>query len=103
MASGSLNVGLVGYQFMGKAHSNAWLQAPHFFDLPVMPVMHTLCGRSLEPLKKTAKSWGWKAWTQNYQDLLANPEIDLVDVAVPNNAHPEIVIAAAEAKKAIAC
>jgi predicted dehydrogenase len=87
MPGQSLNVGLVGYQFMGKAHSNAWLQAPHYFDLPVQPVMHTLCGRSLEPLKKTAKSWGWKNHTQDYKEMLRNPEVDLIDVAVPNNAH----------------
>lgn len=103
MGDGVLNVGLVGYQFMGKAHSNAWLSAPHFFDLPLHPVMHTLCGRSLEPLKATAARWGWKNYTQDFREMLANPEIDLVDVGVPNNAHPEIVIAAAEAKKAIAC
>jgi predicted dehydrogenase len=98
-----LNVGLVGYQFMGKAHSNAWLQAGHFFDLPLKPVMHTLCGRSLDKLKTAAECWGWKNWTQDYRDLLANPEIHLVDVSTPNNAHHDIVIAAAEAKKAIAC
>src|ERR1035437_780621 len=103
MAKNSLNVGLVGYQFMGKAHSNAWLQAPHFFDLPIQPVMHTHAGRSLEPLKKTAATWGWKNFTTHYKDMLQNPEIDLIDVAVTNDAHPEIVIAAAEARKAIAC
>ena len=103
MPNATLNVGLVGYQFMGKAHSNAWLQAPHFFDLPLAPVMHTLCGRSLEPLQKAAKTWGWKHHTQDYREMLRNPEIDLIDVSVPNNAHHEIVIAAAEAGKSVAC
>ena len=103
MANGTLNVGLVGYQFMGKAHSNAWLNAPHFFDLPSNVVMHTLCGRSLEPLKAAAARWGWKNCVQDYRKLVANSEIDLVDVSTPNNAHMEIVIAAAEAKKAVAC
>jgi predicted dehydrogenase len=103
MPKDTLNVGLVGYQFMGKAHSNAWLQAPHFFNLPIRPVMHTLAGRSLEPLQKTAQTWGWKNHTTNFKDMLQNPEIDLIDVAVTNDAHPEIVIAAAEAGKAVAC
>jgi len=103
MPGKTLNVGLAGYQFMGKAHSNAWLQAGHFFDLPACPVMHTICGRSLEPLRKTAKSWGWRNYTQSYQEMLRNPEIDLIDIATPNNSHPEIAIAAAEAKKAVAC
>src|ERR1035437_5712238 len=103
MANGTLNVGLVGYQFMGKAHSNAWLNAPHFFDLPANVVMHTLCGRSLEPLQKAAARWGWKNCVQDYHKLMSNSEIDLVDVSTPNNAHAEIVIAAAEARKAVAC
>ncbi len=98
-----LNVGLVGYQFMGKAHSNAWLQAPHYFDLPRTPVLHTLVGRSPEPLRKTAETWGWKNHTTNYKDLLQDPDIHLIDIATPNNTHPEIAIAAAEAGKAVAC
>ncbi|MCL2646690.1 MAG: Gfo/Idh/MocA family oxidoreductase [Phycisphaerales bacterium] len=103
MPGPSLNVGLIGYQFMGKAHSNAWLQAPHFFDLPLHPVMHTLSGRSLAPLQKTAKSWNWQHYTQNYKDMLTNPDIGLIDIATPNNAHAELAIAAAEAKKDVAC
>jgi predicted dehydrogenase len=99
----TLNVGLVGYQFMGKAHSNGWLQAPHFFDLPLYPVMHTLCGRSVEPLRKAADRWGWKNYVTDYRELIADPDIDLVDIAVTNNVHPEIAIAAAGAKKAVAC
>lgn len=103
MSGSTLNVGLVGYQFMGKAHSNAWLNAPHFFDLPMQPVMHTLCGRTREKVVATAQRWGWKNAETDYHAMLQNPEIDLVDVGVPNNAHPEVVIAAAEAGKAIAC
>lgn len=99
----TMNVGLVGYQFMGKAHSHAWLSAPHFFDLPIHPVMHTLCGRTREKVVSTAQRWGWKNAETDYHAMLKNPEIDLVDVGVPNNAHPEVVIAAAEAGKAIAC
>ena len=76
--SAPLNVALIGYQFMGKAHSNAWLNAPHFFDLPRKPVMHTLGGRTLERLKKTAETWGWKNHTTDVKEIFENPEIDLV-------------------------
>jgi predicted dehydrogenase len=103
VAAKPLNVGLVGYQFMGKAHSHAWLNAPRFFDLPRAVVMHTLCGRSAGPLKAAAERWGWRNVTQDFKELAGNPEIELVDVAVPNNAHPDVVIAAAEAGKAVAC
>ncbi|MEI7766953.1 MAG: Gfo/Idh/MocA family oxidoreductase [Phycisphaerae bacterium] len=102
-SSKTLNIGLVGYQFMGKAHSNAWLQAPHFFDLPIKPVMHTLCGRNAEACAATAERWGWRQTETDFRKLVSNPEIDLVDVGTPNNAHPDIVIAAAEAGKAVAC
>jgi predicted dehydrogenase len=98
-----LNVALIGYQFMGKAHSNAWSNAPHFFDLPRPPVMHTLVGRTAAPLQKTAERWGWKNSTTNVQDVFDNPEIDLIDVGVPNDVHPEMVIRAAEAGKAVSC
>lgn len=99
----TLNVALIGYQFMGKAHSNAWLSAAHYFDLPVKPVLHTLAGRTLAPLAKCAATWGWRHHTTSLREIYENPEIDLIDVGVPNDAHPDIVCAAAEAGKAIAC
>lgn len=98
-----LNVALIGYQFMGKAHSNAWLNAPHFFDLPVKPVLHTIAGRTEGPLRKCAETWGWKHCTTSMREIFENPEIDLVDIGTPNDSHPDITIAAAEAGKAIAC
>jgi len=98
-----LNIALIGYQFMGKAHSNAWLSAPHYFDLPLNPQMKTLCGRDGAKVRATAKRWGWEGSQTDYRAVIADPEIDLVDICVPNNLHPEIVIAAAEAKKAVAC
>lgn len=98
-----VNVGLVGYQFMGKAHSNAWLQVPHFFNPPVMPVMHSICGRNETKARQTAERWGWKNVETDYRRLIANPEIDLVDITVPNNAHSEVALAAIAAGKAVAC
>jgi predicted dehydrogenase len=103
MPRDTLNVGLVGYQFMGKAHSNAWANVAHFYDLPLQPVMHTLCGRTPDKLKATAQRWGWKNASTSFQDLATNPEIDLIDISTPNNAHHDIVLAAAEAGKAVAC
>ncbi len=103
MPRDTLNIGLVGYQFMGKAHSNAWANVAHFFDLPQPPLMHTLCGRTASKVQAAAQRWGWKNSVTNFHDMLAHPDIDLIDVSVPNNTHPDIVIAAAEAKKAVAC
>ncbi len=103
MANGLLNVGLVGYQFMGKAHSHAWLNVARFFDLPFRPVMHTLCGRNAARVAAVAERWGWQHHATDYRDMLADPALDLVNVAVPNNAHAEVVLAALEAGKAVAC
>ena len=98
-----VNVGLIGYQFMGKAHSNAWLQVPHFFDPPLRPVMHTLCGRNQAKAMQTAERWGWKNVATDYRRVVSNPEINLVDITVPNNAHAEVALAAIAAGKAVCC
>ncbi|HVX83225.1 MAG TPA: Gfo/Idh/MocA family oxidoreductase [Phycisphaerae bacterium] len=99
----ALNVGLVGYQFMGKAHSNAWAQAGRYFDLPREVALHTLVGRHVEPLRKTADRWGWKKYATDYREVLEDGEVELVDIGAPNDMHAEIAIAAAEAGKAVAC
>ncbi len=94
-----LNVGIVGYQFMGKAHSNGWLQAGKFFDLPAQPVLKVACGRRAEPLQAFADNWGWQEIETDWRKLVARDDIDIVDVAVPQNLHAEIAIAALEAGK----
>jgi predicted dehydrogenase len=99
----TLGVGLVGYNFMGKAHSNAWRQAPRFFDLPAELRMKTICGRDAAAVRKAAKQLGWERAATDWRELVADPDIDIVDIATPNDTHREIAIAAAEAGKAILC
>jgi len=98
-----LNVGLVGYGFMGRTHSNAFLQAPRFFDLPYQPVLKAACARNPERVAGFAANWGYESVESSWQDLVARPDIDLIDIASPNNTHAEIAIAAAKAGKMVLC
>ena len=88
---------------MGKAHSNAWRQAPHFFDLPANLHLKTICGRDKAGVVSAARKFGWSQSETQWQTLLADPEIDIVDICTPNDSHCEIAIAAARAGKAILC
>lgn len=98
-----LNIGMIGYKFMGKTHSNAWRQAPHFFDLPAEPVLHTVCGRDAKAVRKAAAQLGWNHAATDWREVVANPEIDAVDVTTANDTHAEISIAALKAGKAVLC
>jgi len=103
MAKRKVNVGLIGYQFMGKAHSNAYRQVGHFFDLPVEVVMHTVCGRNEAAVRKAAEQYGWNNVETDWRKVVENPEIDVIDISTPGNLHAEIAIAAAKAGKAVFC
>ena len=103
MAKKQLNIGLIGYQFMGKAHSNAYRQVGRFFDIPYDVKMHTLCGRNESAVRKAAENFGWENIETDWRKVIANPEIDVIDVSTPGNTHAEIAIAAAEAGKAVFC
>ena len=103
MAKGRINVGLIGYQFMGKAHSNAYRQVGRFFDLPVEVAMHTLCGRDEAKVREAAETYGWEHVETDWRKVVENPEIDVIDIATPGNLHAEIAIAAAQAGKAVFC
>lgn len=98
-----IGVGLVGYQFMGKAHSNAYLNAPKFFKLPVVPAMRAICGRTEVSVKRVARQWGWESVETDYRKLVARDDVDLVDVSTPNVSHYKIVMAAIRAGKHVAC
>ncbi|MEM0913397.1 MAG: Gfo/Idh/MocA family oxidoreductase [Planctomycetota bacterium] len=100
---GSLNVALIGSKFMGRTHSNAYNQAPKFFDLPLVPVMKTIAARDAADLAEFAPRWGWSGYTTRWLDVCEDPEIDLVDVGTPNHLHAEQSIAALEAGKHVAC
>jgi len=102
MAQKELRVGLIGTQFMGKAHSNAWSQANRFFSSPVKVVQQALCGRNEERAKAMAETWGWKSVETDWRKLLERKDIDLVDICTPNNMHAEIALAALKAGKHVA-
>ncbi len=99
----TVQVALLGQKFMGRAHSNAWSQAPKFFRLPVTPVLHTIAGRDAATLAEFARTWQWRKWTVNWREIAQDDEIDLVDVATPNDLHAEHAIAMLEAHKHVAC
>lgn len=98
-----LNVAMIGYQFMGRAHSNAWRQVRAFFDPPIEPVMKVVCGRSAEGAARAAAKLGWEESGANWQEIVTRADIDVVDICTPGDAHAEIAIAAAEAGKAVLC
>ena len=96
----TLTIGLVGYKFMGKAHSNAWRQAPRFFDLPTHLRLKAICGRDAKAVRQAATTFGWETAVTNWRAVVDDPEID---ICTPNDSHAEIAIAAAKAGKAILC
>ncbi|MFF0267387.1 Gfo/Idh/MocA family protein [Kribbella sp. NPDC004536] len=98
-----LGIGLIGYAFMGAAHSQAWRSAPRFFDLPLDPQMNVLCGRNAESLQAAAAKLGWKATETDWRKLIARDDVQLVDVCTPGDSHAEIAIAALEAGKHVLC
>ena len=98
-----LNIGVVGYGFMGRTHSNAFLQAPRFFDLAYRPVLKAICARNPERARDFAENWGYQSVAADWRELVARPDIDLVDIASPNDTHAEIAIAAARAGKMVLC
>src|SRR5688500_1983664 len=99
----SLGIALIGQQFMGRAHSNAWSQAPRFFDLPLGSRQVTVCARDKTTLAAFAARWGWERYATDWRLLTQDPEIELVDVATPNHVHAEPAIAMLEAGKHVAC
>ncbi len=103
MARKSLNIGLIGYGFMGRTHSNAFLQAPRFFDVPYQPVLKAVCARNAERVRSFAENWGYESIETDWRALIARPDIDLIDIASPNDTHAEIAIAAAKAGKMVLC
>jgi predicted dehydrogenase len=99
----NLNIGLIGYGFMGRAHSNAFRKVANFFDLEYRPVLKAVCARDPDKVKAFATRWGYESFETDWRKLLAREDIDLVDIACPNDMHKEIAIAAAKAGKMILC
>ena len=99
----TINIGLVGYKFMGRTHSNAWRQVARFFDPKLKPVMKAICGRTESAVRAAAEKLGWEGYETDWRKLAAREDIDLLDITTPNNTHYDIVIAAAQAGKHILC
>lgn len=98
-----LNVALLGSKFMGRAHSNAWLNAARFFDVAPAPVLHTVAARNVTQLEEFARNWGWQNTTTDWRAAVTDEDIGLVDIVTPNHLHAEQAIAALEAGKYVAC
>src|SRR5437868_11271732 len=99
----TLSVALLGTKFMGRAHSNAWRQAPRFFDLPANIQMAAICGRDHADTRRAAKVLGWERAVDDWRAIMADSNIDIVDICTCNDSHAKIAIAAARAGKAILC
>jgi predicted dehydrogenase len=98
-----LNVAMIGYGFMGRAHSNALSQVGHFFDLPYELRLRTICGRNRAAVEAMAKQWGWEEAQTDWQSVVMRKDIDVVDICAPNHLHAQIAMAAAEAGKIVLC
>src|SRR5206468_7004948 len=103
MPKRNLNIVLIGYGFMGRAHSNAFLQSSRFFDLPYVPILKAVCARNPDHVKSFAENWGYGSIETDWRKLVDRKDIDLIDIASPNDTHAEIAIAAAKAGKMVLC
>lgn len=98
-----VRVGMVGYKFMGKAHSNAYRALPMFFPDTARPVMQAICGRDGTGVERARAQFGWQSAETDWRQLVARDDIDLIDINAPSDAHREIALAAAAAGKHIFC
>ena len=103
MSKKPLNIGMIGYGFMGRAHSNAYCKVGNFFDLEYEPVLKAVCARNKEKAQAFADNWGYESVETDWKELIARDDIDAVDICTPNNLHKEISLAAANAGKMILC
>lgn len=102
-AQPTLGVGMVGYAFMGAAHSQAWRAAAGVLDLPLRPGMVALGGRDAAALRRAARRYGWMATETDWHDLISRPDVQLVDICTPGDLHAEIAIAALDAGRHVLC
>jgi predicted dehydrogenase len=96
-------VALIGYAFMGRAHSNAWRQVGRFFSPRLTPRLGVICGRDRSRVREAAARLGWEEWATDWREVVGRPDVDIVDVATPGDSHAAIAIAAARAGKAVLC
>lgn len=99
----SINIGMIGYKFMGKAHSNAYRALPMFFPKSIRPKMKVICGRNQKGVAEAATQFGWEEYVTDWKELVNREDIDLIDINAPSNVHKEVAIAAAKAGKHLYC
>ncbi len=99
----SVNIGIIGSQFMGKAHSNGYLRLPYFFELDGFPVLHTACGRNEKTLETFSKKYGWQHQETDWKRMVQSDSIDLVDICTPNNLHYPVAMEAIKNGKHLLC
>ena len=90
-----LNIGMIGYGFMGRAHSNAYRKVNHFFDLQHQPVLKAVCAAAPTRSRRSPTQWGYESTETDWRKLIDRKDIDVIDICTPNNTHAEIAIAAA--------
>jgi predicted dehydrogenase len=98
-----INVAIIGTKFMGKAHSNAWLAAPRFFQTAYKPVLKVACGRDPEGTREFADNWGWQDVETDWEKVVERKDVDIIDICTPTYLHKDIVVAAAKNGKQIFC
>src|SRR5690606_7084036 len=98
-----LGVALVGYKFMGKAHSHAYKDVGMFFYLPAKPVMRVLCGRNAQAVAEAARAWGWQETDTDFRRAVGRDDVHIVDSASPGDTHKDVALAAAAAGKHVIC
>jgi predicted dehydrogenase len=103
LARRKLRVAMIGYQFMGRAHANAWRQVGRFFELPADVELAVLCGRTRAGVEAAAAKLGFAEAATSWREVVARKDVDVVDVCTPGDSHPEIALAAAQAGKAVLC
>lgn len=97
----TMNVAIIGTKFMGKAHSNAWLNSPHFFDMQIKPILKVAVGTDKAGTEEFAHRWGWEEASTDWEAVIARDDIDIIDISTPTYLHHDMAIAAAEARKHI--
>lgn len=103
MEKSEIGVGLIGYKFMGRTHSNAYRQVARFFDVDLVPRMRAICGRNEPAVKQAVDTLGWEGYETDYHRLIERDDVGLVDISTPGDSHEELALAAIEAGKHVFC
>ena len=103
MPKKAIRIGLIGYGFMGRTHSNAYSQLSHFFDTEHVPVRQAVCGRDESNVKAFAEKWGYASYETDWRELVKREDIDAIDICTPNDSHAEIALEGIKNGKMILC